>query len=44
MVDPSGGPYLNEGYNLSHLSDKFKGKIIQSFENAETGYLIKVKL
>jgi hypothetical protein len=26
------------------LSDKFKGKIIQSFENAETGYLIKVKL
>ena len=44
MVDPSGGPYLNEGYNLSYLSDKFKGKIIQSFENAKTGYLIKVKL
>lgn len=44
MVDPSGGPYLEEGYNLSSLSDKFKGKIIQSFEPTETGYLIKVKL
>ena len=44
MVDPSGGPCLSEGYNLSYLSDKFKDKIIQSFENAETGYLIKVKL
>jgi hypothetical protein len=43
MVDPSGGPYLSAGYDLGHLSDEFQGKVIQSFESVEKGYLIKVK-
>lgn len=43
MVDPSGGPYLSEGCDLSHLGSEFKGKVIHSFENVENGYLIKIK-
>jgi hypothetical protein len=43
MVDPSGGPYLSAGYDLGHLSDEFQGKVIQSFESVEKGYLIKIK-
>jgi len=42
MVDPSGGPYLSAGYDLGNLSDEFQGKVIQSFENVEKGYLIKI--
>lgn len=43
MVDPSGGPYLSEGYDLGNLGSEFKGKVIHSFENVENGYLIKIK-
>ena len=41
MVDPSGGPYLNEHTNLGNLfSDEFDGLCIRSFESIETGYKI----
>lgn len=43
MVDPSGGPYLSEGYDLGHLGSELKGKVIHSFKNVENGYLIKIK-
>ena len=41
MVDPSGGPYLNEHTNLGNFfSDEFDGLCIRSFEPIETGYKI----
>ena len=41
MVDPSGGPYLNEHTNLGNFfSDEFDGLCIQSFEPIPTGYKI----
>ena len=41
MVDPSGGPYLNEHTNLGNFfSDEFDGLCIRSFELIETGYKI----
>lgn len=43
MVDPSGGPYIAEGMNLSILGKEFKDMIVDSFEVIENGYLIKVK-
>ena len=43
MIDPSGGPYLSEGYNLGAFGDKLKGKIIDRFESIETGYKIIIK-
>ena len=43
MIDPSGGPYVAEGMNLSILGEEFKDMIVDSFEVKENGYLIKVK-
>ena len=43
MIDPSGGPYLSEGYNLGGFGEEFKGKIIDRFESIETGYKIIIK-
>jgi hypothetical protein len=41
MVDPSGGPYLNEHMDLGNFfSDEFDGLCIRSFESIETGYKI----
>ena len=41
MVDPSGGPYLNEHMDLGNFfSDQFDGLCIQSFSPVETGYVI----
>jgi len=41
MVDPSGGPYLNEHMDLGNFfSDEFDGLCIQSFSPVETGYII----
>ena len=41
MVDPSGGPCLNEHTDLGNFfSDEFNGLCIQSFEPIETGYRI----
>ena len=41
MVDPSGGPYLNEHTDLGEFfSDEFDGLCIQSFSSIETGYRI----
>ena len=41
MVDPSGGPCLNEHMDLGNFfSDEFDGLCIQSFSPVETGYVI----
>ena len=41
MVDPSGGPFLNEHTNLGNFfSDEFDGLCISSFESIPTGYKI----
>ena len=41
MVDPSGGPCLNEHMDLGNFfSDQFDGLCIQSFSPVETGYVI----
>lgn len=43
MIDPSGGPYLSEGFYLGGFGEEFKGKIIDRFESIETGYKIIIK-
>lgn len=44
MVDPSGGPYLEEGMHLGkYLGKEFKNLIIDNFEPIETGYKIITK-
>ena len=43
VVDPSGGPYIAEGMNLSILGKEFKDMIVDSFEVVKNGYLIKVQ-
>lgn len=40
MVDPSGGPYINEHSSLDIFSKEFKGLCVQRFEPVETGYRI----
>ena len=43
-VDPSGGPFIQKGQMLSHIiyGDEMN-VIVESFEEVETGYLIKTK-
>jgi len=43
MIDPSGGPYLNEDMNMGILHESFKGMIIEQFKSVDEGYLIIVK-
>ena len=43
MIDPSGGPYLNEDMNMGILHESFKGMIIEQFKSVNEGYLIIVK-
>ena len=40
MVDPSGGPYINEHYKLDSFGEELKGLCVQSFEPIPTGYKI----
>ena len=40
MVDPSGGPFINEHSNLDSLSKEFKGLCVQSFVSVAGGYKI----
>ena len=41
MVDPSGGPYISSGMDMGMFEDEFKGRIVSSFVDVETGYLIQ---
>ena len=43
MVDPSGGPYMTSGMNMSYIDDEFEGMIIEQFKPVEEGYLIVIK-
>ena len=43
MVDPSGGPFMHEGHSLKMLGEEFDGKVIDRFEEIETGYKIIIK-
>ena len=44
MVDPSGGPYMEEGMHLGKwLGEGFENLIIDKFEPIETGYKIITK-
>ena len=44
MVDPSGGPYIEEGMNLGRfLGEEFQNLIVHSFEKIDTGYKIITK-
>lgn len=40
MVDPSGGPCLNEHSKLDKFGEELKGLCVQRFEPIETGYKI----
>lgn len=43
MVDPSGGPYIGLGSNMSRISPVFENLIVSKLESLETGYLITVE-
>lgn len=43
MIDPSGGPYLNEDMNMGIFHESFEGMIIEQFKSVDEGYLIIVK-
>lgn len=43
MVDPSGGPYLSIGMDMSYIGKEFKGLIIDEFVPTEKGYKIIIK-
>ena len=40
MVDPSGGPFINEHSKLDIFGEELKGLCVQRFEPIETGYKI----
>ena len=44
FIDPSGGPFIKTGQMLSHIiHGDDMNVIVESFERADTGYLIKCK-
>ena len=43
MVDPSGGPYIEVGMNMKHISKSFEGLIVKEIKSTKTGYLLIVK-
>lgn len=43
MVDPSGGPYIASGNNMSRYGEEFKGMIVKEFKKIPTGYKIIIK-
>ena len=40
MVDPSGGPYIEKGWDMGKDHSDFAGMIVDHFENHDEGYLI----
>lgn len=43
MVDPSGGPYITEGTDLSFIHSGLKDKIVDRLESVENGWKIILK-
>lgn len=43
MVDPSGGPYICQGFGMEVFDKSFKGMIVEEFKRIETGYKIIIK-
>jgi len=43
MVDPSGGPYITEGTDLSFIDSDLKGKIVDRLESVKNGWKIILK-
>ena len=43
MIDPSGGPYMSSGMDMSYIDESFKGMIIDCFKPVPEGYLIMIK-
>lgn len=42
MVDPSGGPYLNEGQDMGVFDNSFKGMKIEKFERTDNNNIWKI--
>ena len=40
MVDPSGGPYITLGMQMSQIDESFAGLIVQSIDSVEDGFMI----
>jgi hypothetical protein len=40
MVDPSGGPYIASGYDMSNFGEEFAGCVVESFSAVPVGYKI----
>lgn len=43
MVDPSGGPYIEEDVNMGYFGEELKDLIVERFEKIEKGYKIIVR-
>jgi hypothetical protein len=43
MIDPSGGPYMTSGMDMSYIDESFEGMIIDCFKPVPEGYLIIIK-
>lgn len=43
MIDPSGGPYMSSGMDMSYIDESFKAMIIDCFKPVPEGYLIIIK-
>ena len=43
MIDPSGGPYMDAGYDMGMFDESFKGMIIEEFKPVDGNYLIVIK-
>lgn len=42
-IDPSGGPFIQVGFNMGYIDESFDGQIVDGFEQTEKGYKILIK-
>jgi hypothetical protein len=45
MIDPSGGPYINKGYNMGMFHEPWNGKIVDHItpRKNDLGYILVIK-
>jgi len=42
-VDPSGGPFISVGSDMSYIDESFNGLVVEGFEQINNGYKILIK-
>jgi hypothetical protein len=43
-VDPSGGPFIQVGLDMGYIDESFDGKIVDGFEETNSGYKILIRI